>query len=139
MLREHPDAAGNKGKFMKALVVDDSKMMRMAISSLLKKLNLEILEAGDGKEALEKAEENPEELGVVMLDWNMPVMNGYDFLVKLRNDSKFSDTKVIMLTTENQIENVRMALQAGANEYIMKPFTDDMLIEKVKMVVPELA
>jgi len=121
---------------IKVLVVDDSRLMRMAVTRLLAGLDMAISEAADGREALEKLEREGV-FDVVVLDWNMPVMNGYEFLVAMRGSARHADTKVVMLTTENQIESIRKALMAGANEYVMKPFTDEMLIEKIRMVMPE--
>ncbi len=122
---------------MKALVVDDSRMMRMTVRKLLETIGLEIVEAGDGKEALEQMAQH--DIKLVMLDWNMPVMNGIECLKGIRAEEKYASVVVIMLTTENQMDAIREALTVGANEYIMKPFTDDMLIEKVKMVVPQVS
>jgi len=123
---------------MHAYVVDDSKTMRMAVSKLLSLLGMSITEAVDGAEALQKLQAEEAKPSLIMLDWNMPEMNGYELLNALRADELYNDTRIIMLTTRNEIENIRRALAAGADEYIMKPFTDDMLIEKVKMVLPEL-
>ncbi len=121
---------------MKALVVDDSQSMRNIVKSALKKMELfdEILEAEDGVDALEKIEESGP-FDVIFLDWYMPRMEGYDCLVKIRENPKWADMKVMMVTTENQQENVIRAVMAGANEYLMKPFTPDMLEEKVRMVL----
>jgi len=121
---------------MKALVVDDSKSMRNIVKAGLKQMNAfgEIKEAVNGVDALEKIkEEGPFDL--VLLDWYMPEMEGYDCLVQIRKKPEWNDTKVMMVTTENQQENVIKAVMAGANEYLMKPFTPEMLEEKVKMVL----
>ncbi|OCC16488.1 Chemotaxis two-component response regulator [Dissulfuribacter thermophilus] len=121
---------------MKALVVDDSKSMRNIVKAALQHMNIfdEIVEAENGKIALEKIEtQGP--FDIVFLDWYMPEMEGYDCLVKIRENPKWQDTKIMMVTTENQQENVIKAVMAGANEYLMKPFTPDMLEEKVKMVL----
>ncbi len=121
---------------MKALVVDDSQSMRNIVKAGLKKMELfsEIIEAENGVDALEKLQEHPA-VDLVLLDWYMPEMEGYDCLVKIRENSSLNDTKVMMVTTENQQENVIKAIMAGANEYLMKPFTPEMLEEKVKMVL----
>ncbi len=121
---------------MKALVVDDSQSMRNIVKGGLEKMEIfdEIQEAENGQEALDKlADKGPFDL--VLLDWYMPVMEGYDCLVKIRENSAWADTKVMMVTTENQQENVIRAVMAGANEYLMKPFTPEMLEEKVRMVL----
>ena len=121
---------------MKALVVDDSKSMRNIVKAGLKQMKAfgEIKEAVNGRDALEKIEkEGPFDL--VLLDWYMPEMEGYDCLLEIRKKPEWNDTKVMMVTTENQQENVIKAVMAGANEYLMKPFTPEMLEEKVKMVL----
>ncbi len=121
---------------MKALVVDDSKSMRNIVKSAIQQMGLfeEIVEAENGKIALEKIEsEGP--FNLVFLDWYMPEMEGYDCLVNIRKNPNWNDTKVMMVTTENQQNNVIKAVMAGANEYLMKPFTPEMLEEKVRMVL----
>jgi two-component system chemotaxis response regulator CheY len=121
---------------MRALVVDDSQSMRNIVKSGLVRMNLfdEIVEAENGVRALEKLEkEGPFDL--VLLDWYMPEMDGYDCLLNIRKRDVWNDTKVMMVTTENQQENIIRAVMAGANEYLMKPFNTDMLEEKVRMVL----
>ena len=121
---------------MKALVVDDSKSMRNIVKAGLKQMNAfgEIKEAVNGVDALEKIK-NDGPFDLVLLDWYMPEMEGYDCLVEIRKKPEWNDTKVMMVTTENQQENVIKAVMAGANEYLMKPFTPEMLEEKVRMVL----
>jgi len=121
---------------MKALVVDDSGSMRNIVKSSIFKLGLfeEIYEAENGLEALKTLEEKGP-VDLVLLDWYMPVMEGYDCLLQIRQNSNYEDTKVMMVTTENQQENIIRAIMAGANEYLMKPFTEDMIQEKVRMVL----
>ncbi len=121
---------------MKALVVDDSKSMRNIVKAGLKQMNAfgEIKEAVNGVDALDKIK-NEGPFDLVLLDWYMPEMEGYDCLVEIRKKPEWNDTKVMMVTTENQQENVIKAVMAGANEYLMKPFTPEMLEEKVKMVL----
>jgi len=121
---------------MKVLVVDDSHAMRNIIKAGLKKMGVfdEIVEAENGKVALEKLkEQGPFDL--VLLDWYMPEMEGYDCLVKIRENANWNDVKVMMVTTENQQENIIRAVMAGANEYLMKPFTPEMLQEKISMLL----
>lgn len=121
---------------MKALVVDDSRSMRHIVRSGLKQMEYfeQITEAVDGLDALNKLRENGP-FDIVLLDWYMPNMKGYDCLVEIRKKARWNDTKVMMVTTENQQENVIRAVMAGANEYLMKPFTPEMLEEKVRMVM----
>lgn len=118
---------------MRSLVIDDSKVARLAIGKILSQIGFEIIEAADGQDALEKLEsDGPFE--VAMVDWNMPVMNGYDFIRKVRSDPQHSEMQLVMVTTENESGQVVKALSAGANEYIMKPFTDEMVIEKLEVL-----
>jgi two-component system chemotaxis response regulator CheY len=121
---------------MKALVVDDSQSMRNIVKAGLQKMGTfdSISEAVNGIDALEKLNsQGPFDL--VLLDWYMPEMEGYDCLVNIRENAAWNDMKVMMVTTENQQENVIRAVMAGANEYLMKPFTSEMLEEKVRMVL----
>ena len=121
---------------MKALVVDDSQSMRNIVKAGLQNMGIfdSISEAVNGIDALEKLDsEGP--FDITLLDWYMPEMEGYDCLVKIRENPSWNDMKVMMVTTENQQENVIRAVMAGANEYLMKPFTAEMLEEKVRMVL----
>lgn len=122
---------------MKALIVDDSSMLRMAVRKILGGIGVEYAEAANGQEAWDYLDKGGA-ANFMLLDWNMPVMNGYELLLKVRGDARFAGLTIVMLTTENQIEAIRKAIMAGANEYVMKPFTDEMLVEKLRMVVPDL-
>ena len=118
---------------MRALVVDDSRALRMLIKNILKEMGFEIFEAGHGKEALERLAA-VETVTLALVDWNMPEMNGLDFVKALRSDAKHDETKVVMVTTETEMPKMVAALEAGANEYLMKPFTKESLREKLSMV-----
>ncbi len=118
----------------KVLIVDDSKAIREIEKRYLEELGFEVLEAGNGKEALKVLEENPD-IKLILLDWHMPVMNGYEFLLKLRANPTWSDIKVMMVTTENQQKSIIDAIMAGANEYLMKPFDKEMLKVKIKYLM----
>jgi two-component system chemotaxis response regulator CheY len=118
---------------MQALVVDDSRAMRIIIGRVLKELGYEVLEAGHGGEALTRLESAPE-VSLAMVDWNMPVMNGYELVTAVRADARWSNVKMIMVTTESESAQVLKALDAGADEYVMKPFTTDILREKLAML-----
>jgi two-component system chemotaxis response regulator CheY len=121
------------GGIMRVLVVDDSRAMRMILKSVLAELKYEITEAGNGREALEKvAASGP--FGLALVDWNMPEMNGYEFVQNVRRDHANDAMKILMVTTEVEMSQVAKALEAGANEYLMKPFTRDILKEKVGML-----
>jgi len=118
----------------KVLIVDDSKAIREIEKKYLEEIGFEVLEAENGKEALKVLEENPD-IKLILLDWHMPVMNGYEFLLKLRANPKWSDIKVMMVTTENQQKSIIDAIMAGANEYLMKPFDKEMLEVKIKYLM----
>jgi len=118
---------------MRALVVDDSRAIRAMIARMLRELGYAVTQAGDGREALDvlAGSDAPE---LALLDWNMPVMDGYALLRELRADPRFRATRIMMVTTETEIENMQSALAAGADEYLMKPFTWDALREKLALL-----
>jgi len=118
----------------KALVVDDSKTIRMIIRRILIELGYEVLEAANGVEALRVIKVEKTQVELVLADWNMPEMNGLDLLKGLRQDPELASLKVIMVTTETEIDQMESALAAGANEYVMKPFTRDILRGKLELV-----
>jgi two-component system chemotaxis response regulator CheY len=120
-------------KAMRALVVDDSRALRMLMKKILVEMGFEIVEAGHGKEALERLAAVGS-VTLALVDWNMPEMNGLDFVKALRSDDKYADVKVVMVTTETEMPRMIAALEAGANEYLMKPFTKESLREKLSMV-----
>ncbi len=116
----------------KCLVVDDSRVIRKVARQILEELNFEISEAGDGQEALEICQaEMPD---AILLDWNMPVMSGIEFLRALREESNGDEPIVVFCTTENDMKHITEAITAGANEYIMKPFDRDILEDKFSEV-----
>jgi two-component system chemotaxis response regulator CheY len=118
---------------LRALVVDDSRAMRSIISKILARLGFEVVQAADGVEALATLSAGAP-FDVVLSDWNMPEMNGLEFVKVLRADPKFARVVVVMVTTETHIEQMMTALEAGANEYIMKPFTAEMIEDKLRML-----
>jgi two-component system chemotaxis response regulator CheY len=118
----------------KALVVDDSKTIRIILGRILKDLGYEVCEAGNGKEALKVMESEKAAVSLVLADWNMPEMNGLELLKQLRQDPALASLKIIMVTTETELDHMVSALEAGANEYVMKPFTKDILKEKLELV-----
>jgi two-component system chemotaxis response regulator CheY len=114
------------------LVVDDSSVIRKIASRILEGLDFQIVEAEDGEQALEACKrELPD---AVLLDWNMPVMDGFEFLTNLRRMPGGDQPKVVFCTTENGIDHISRALHAGANEYIMKPFDKDIVTAKFQEV-----
>lgn len=118
---------------MQALVIDDSRTVRIIIGQILRELGMEVLEAGDGREALEQLKQNPD-VELMLVDWNMPTMNGYEFLRAVRADRHFDAARIVMVTSESQADHVAQALNAGANEYLMKPFNKDVLIAKLNLL-----
>ena len=114
------------------LIVDDSKVVRMVAKKILEGLNFEIREAEDGKQALECCRSQVPD--VVLLDWNMPVMSGIEFLVELRALPDIAQPVVVFCTTENDMEHIQRAIEAGANEYIMKPFDSEIIESKFLQV-----
>jgi two-component system chemotaxis response regulator CheY len=114
------------------LVVDDSSVIRKIARRILEEMNFHIVEAEDGEKALDICKrELPE---AVLLDWNMPVMDGYEFLRSLRQLPDGDRPKVVFCTTENGMDHIARALDAGANEYIMKPFDKDIIAAKFQEV-----
>ena len=110
------------------LIVDDSKIVRMVARKILEGLNFEIAEAEDGQQALDAC--MAEMPTAVLLDWNMPVKNGLEFLRELRALDDVDQPVVVFCTTENDMTHIQEALQAGANEYIMKPFDSEIIESK---------
>ena len=118
----------------KALVVDDSRTIRTIIRRILVDLGHEVCEAGNGVEALKALEAEKGAVSFVLADWNMPEMNGLELVIRMRQDPDYASLKVLMVTTETEMDQIASALQAGANEYVMKPFTKDILMEKLELV-----
>ncbi len=118
----------------KALVVDDSRAVRMILSKTLKEIGYEVREAANGREALDIIEAERTALNLVLADWNMPEINGLDLLKTVRKNPALASLVIVMVTTETEIDQMATALEAGANEYVMKPFTRDILLEKLQLV-----
>jgi two-component system, chemotaxis family, chemotaxis protein CheY len=114
------------------LVVDDSSVVRKIARRILEALGFEVTEAEDGEKALEVCKQAMPT--AVLLDWNMPVMDGYEFLGHLRRMPGGDTPKVVFCTTENGMDHISRALDAGANEYIMKPFDKDIVAAKFQEV-----
>ncbi len=114
------------------LVVDDSRVIRMVARRILEQLGFEIREAVDGQEALNECLKALPD--AILLDWNMPVMNGIDFLRELRKLNGGDGPVVVFCTTENDMAHIREAIEAGANEYIMKPFDKEIIEAKFAQV-----
>lgn len=114
------------------LIVDDSKVIRKVARHILEAMEFNVHEACDGQEALDLCSENRHD--VILLDWNMPVMSGMEFLKKYRQSDKNAGAKVIFCTTENGIGHIQAAISAGADEYVMKPFDRTTLESKLQIV-----
>ena len=117
---------------MKILVADDSSTMRRIIKNTLNRIGYEdILEGNDGVEAWDLIDKNPE-CDIVLTDWNMPNMNGLELVKKIRADERFKKIPIVMITTEGGKTEVVTALKAGVNNYIVKPFTPQVLKQKLE-------
>src|SRR6202049_4807598 len=117
----------------KALVVDDSRAVRMILGKTLKELGFEVREAANGREALEVVEVEKTAVTLVLADWNMPEIDGLELLKRLRQKPELSSLVIVMVTTETELSQMAAALDAGANEYVMKPFTKEILVEKLQL------
>lgn len=117
-----------------ALVIDDSRAIRMILGRTLTRFGYEVVSAANGREALDLIHDNGLDPAVVLVDWNMPEMNGLDFVKKLRAEPRYKSVPLMMVTTETEIEQMYRALEAGADEYVMKPFTDDVIADKLRIL-----
>ena len=118
---------------MQALVIDDSRVMRKLLGSMLGQFGFEVAEAGNGVEGLERLGAGPLP-SVILVDWNMPEMNGVDMIRTLRARREWDPLRILMVSSETSPEQVAQALAAGADEYLMKPFTADSLRSKLEML-----
>lgn len=123
---------------MKVLVADDFATMRKIVRNILKQIGFDdIVEAEDGQAALQVLKS--ENIGLVVTDWNMPNMSGLELLEKIRKDPKTANLPVLMVTAEGLKENVVAAVKAGVNNYVVKPFTAEVLQEKLEQIFKKLA
>lgn len=118
---------------MQALVIDDSRAMRSILTRLMTGLGFDVAQAGDGAEALAvlDAGGRPD---VALVDWNMPVMDGLTFIKRCRENPEYRNVVLVMVTTESEQSQIVRALAAGAHEYVIKPFTDDVIAEKLNLL-----
>ncbi len=118
---------------MRVLIIDDSRAIRRIIGDMMKSLGFETTDAGNGLEALQRLEElgSPD---ICFVDWNMPEMNGLEFIKAVRSKPEYSDLPLMMITTETEMERMAEAFIAGVNEYVMKPFDKEMIIEKLNIL-----
>lgn len=120
---------------MRALIIDDSRAMRLILGKMLREVGFEVLEAGHGAEGLQRLQEAGADLpALALVDWNMPEMNGYQFVQAVRNNPAWNSVVLMMVTTETEMEQVTLALAAGANEYVMKPFTREVIVDKLALL-----
>lgn len=118
---------------MQALIIDDSRAMRRILAKIIEPLGYDIIEAGDGQQGLDQLQA-ASEVELVLVDWNMPVMNGLDFVKAVRASADHATQKIIMVTTETEPAQMVRALMAGVDEFVMKPFTSEILVEKMKLI-----
>ena len=117
---------------MQALVIDDSRAMRMILGRMLRDLGFGVADAPDGRQGLDAMTATGPDL--VLVDWNMPEMSGIEFLVAMRRPPYASRAKVLMVTTESEVAQVVRALGAGADEYLMKPFSKEAVLDKLHLL-----
>src|SRR5437764_592782 len=118
---------------MRALVIDDSRIMRSILRQILAPTGFEVSEAGDGRQGLEHLRQlgKPD---VVLVDWNMPVMDGLSFIRAVRADPAWAGLPLLMITTETEMDRISEALEAGADEYLMKPFSQEAFLGKLDLL-----
>ena len=121
---------------MKMLIIDDSKTMRVFLQRLAEELSFQTEAAEDGRDALLKLVKNDprEPFYVALVDWEMPVMNGLELVQTVRRNKDFDSLKLMMVTTLNSMDRVALALEAGANDFLMKPVTKELLEEKLQIL-----
>jgi two-component system, chemotaxis family, chemotaxis protein CheY len=118
---------------MRALVVDDSRAMRTILKKILTEIGYEVAEAGHGLEALQRLKE-VDDISVSLVDWNMPEMDGLEFVKAVRADHTYADMRICMVSAENDMTKIARALMVGADEYAMKPVTKDIILEKLDLM-----
>jgi two-component system chemotaxis response regulator CheY len=120
----------------KAIVIDDSRTIRRILAATLGELGFEVCQAENGRAALTTIVEarNADPISLALVDWNMPEMNGLEFVRALRADPRNAGMVVVMVTTETAVDQMVTALDAGANEYVMKPFTKDVIQDKLRLL-----
>ncbi|MBI1853913.1 MAG: response regulator [Planctomycetes bacterium] len=118
---------------MRAIVIDDSEAIRRILRNMMTAIGFEVIEAKNGRDALDRLAT----IGcvdVALVDWNMPDLNGYEFVVAVRADPTLNGMRLMMVTSETELQSVAAALNAGADEYVMKPFTKDVILEKLALL-----
>ncbi len=120
---------------MKILIVDDSGLIRRVISKVAREQGYDVIEAENGADGLAKLRKQAADIGLVILDWNMPIMDGYEVLTRIRSYDGYKHIPVLMATADGVKEDVLKALRAGADSYLVKPFTEETLSEKINEVM----
>ncbi|HEY0890325.1 MAG TPA: response regulator [Nocardioides sp.] len=118
---------------VRAMIIDDSRAMRSILRRILTGLEFETSEAGHGQEALDQLTAGPVP-DLCLVDWNMPVMDGYTFITQVRANPAWRNVTLMMVTTESEQSQIVRALAAGAHEYVIKPFTPDAIVEKLEIL-----
>lgn len=121
----------------KVLIVDDSEMIRNFHSYIIKSMGLEIISAIDGADALEKLYGSEEQIAICITDINMPNMDGYTLIERLRDDPQYEDMPIIIVSTEDEFEDKQKGFEAGANIYIVKPTEPEVLVENIRMLLAD--
>jgi two-component system, chemotaxis family, chemotaxis protein CheY len=119
---------------MQAMVIDDSRAMRLILARIAKQLGFDVIEAGNGREALDRLEALETTPELALVDWNMPEMNGLEFITAVRREPKYKSMTLMMVTTESEQGQIVRALAAGAHEYVIKPFTPEAIVEKLALL-----
>lgn len=118
----------------RALIIDDSRAIRRILGSVVRELGFEVAEAENGRQALETLTGMQPPAEIVLIDWNMPEMNGLEFVSHVRADRRWNGVKLMMVTSVTEADQMVKALTAGADEYIMKPFTKEALHDKLRLL-----
>ncbi|MBI1314647.1 response regulator [bacterium] len=118
---------------MKALILDDSRAMRRLLGRIVNSLGFEMIEAEDGRDGLQTLRTD-DDIKLVLVDWNMPGMNGLEFVETVRSQPEHQWLPMVMVTTESEPARMARALMAGVDEFVMKPFTAGILLEKLKLI-----
>jgi two-component system chemotaxis response regulator CheY len=123
---------------MLTMVIDDSRAMRLILKRIVAQLGFEVVEASNGKEAMDylttTLDSGGEAPGLALVDWNMPEMNGLEFVTAVRAEPRLRSMTLMMVTTESEQSQIVRALAAGAHEYVIKPFTPDAIIDKLALL-----
>ncbi|MBN1381913.1 MAG: response regulator [Deltaproteobacteria bacterium] len=120
---------------MKLIVADDSRLIRGIIDKAVASIGFKAIQADNGKEALSLLNANKKDVSLVLLDWNMPFLNGIDVLKNMRSDERLKDIPVLMISTESEDNRIKEALNIGAQGYLTKPFTPEKLIEAIELIL----